>query len=352
MNRMFACAGWVAAVAATAAAVWFALDGQRKTADMHRVDNEIAALRADLKKARTAMDELTAKSEAAEAAAKAAKTDAPKTPGGAADSPGLFDAAMGMLKDSSAAGAGKKVDVAGLMKGLMKANGPESPGGIAAMFEGPQGEQMMDMSAKFATSMQYDPFVNGLQIPAEQKQQVRDILTKFNSEIVRKSVGALQGKGDFAENSADANALKEQMRAELKTVLGADGLDQFDAYQTEMPERMLNQSMDMQLGLFAGGLTPENKTMVRDVLVQELLPGQHDPTMPKTPDQVGSASETQRAAFDRALQRLQPDLPPDQYAEVESFVRQQQDIMDMVTNMMPKPAADGGAAAPAAKPAQ
>ena len=353
MNRIFACAGWVAAVAATAVSVWFALDGQRKAADVDRIGREVAALRADLKKTRTAMDELTARSEAAEAAAKAAKTEDSKTPAVAADSPGLFDAAMGMLKDSSAADAGKKVDVAGLVKGLMKANGTGSNGGIAAMFEGPQGEQMMDMSAKFATSMQYDPFVNGLQITADQKQQVRDILTKYNSEIVRKSVGALQGKGDFAEDSADANTLKEQMRAELKTVLGADGLDQFDAYQTEMPERMLTQSMEMQLGMFAGGLTPENKTMVRDVLVQELLPGQHDPTTPKTPDQMSATAGTQRAAFDRALQRLQPSLPADQYAEVEGFVRQQQEIQEMVSSMINQSGTAGGsAAAPAAKPAQ
>jgi hypothetical protein len=67
---------------------------------------------------------------------------------------------------------------------------------------------------------------------------------------------------------------------------------------------------------------------------------------------MGNLSETQRAAFERALQRLQPSLPPDQYAEVESFARQQQDMMDMVFNMMPKPADAGGAApVPEVKPA-
>ena len=343
------------AVAATVCAVWFGLDGQRRAADMSRIGGEVAALRDDLKKTRAAVDELTARSEAAEAArvAKAAGTNGSNTPEKTAVSPSLFESAMSLLKNPSPAGAGKKPDVAGLMKGLLKAKGGESSGGLAAMFEGPQGEQMMDMGAKFATNMQYDPFVNGLELPAEQKQQVRDILTKYNSEMMRKSMGALQGKGDFSSVAADTNALKEQMRAELKTALGADGLAQFDAYQEEMPERMLNQSMELQLGMFAGGLTPESRTMVRDVMVQELLPGQPNPADPTSPDQLSTVTETQRAAFDRALQRLQPALPPDQYAEVEGFVRQQQEMMEMVTGMMSPPAAAGGAApAPAVKPAQ
>ncbi len=351
MNRMFAWAGWVAAVVATVCAVWFALDGQRRAAEATRIGGEVAALREDLKKTRAAMDELTAKSEAAEAA-RAAKTEKPGASEKAA-TPSFFESALGMLKGSSTAAAGKKMDVAEMMKGLMKSDGKGGLGGLAAMFEGPQGEQMMNMSAKFATNMQYDPFVNGLQLAPEDRQQVRDILTKYNSEVMRKSMGALQGKSDFASVSTDTKALKEQMRAELKAVLGTDGMAEFDAYEEEMPERMLNQSMDMQLGLFAGGLTEENRTMVRDVLVEELLPGQPDPTAPASPDQMGSLSETQRAAFERALQRLQPSLPPDQYAEVESFVRQQQDIMDMVTGMMGAPAGTGGAPpVPAAKPAQ
>lgn len=345
MNRVYAHAGWIVALAATICAVWFALDGQRKAADMHRIGNEVAALRGDLQKTRAAMDELAARSAAAEKSAKAQETQAP---GGTPATPSLIESAMNLIKDSTSAAADKKVDVAGLVKGLMKANGTGGAGGIAAMFEGPQGEQMMDMSAKFATNMQYDPFINGLQATPEQKQQVRDILNRHNSEMVRQGMDALRGKGDFAAAADDAKTRKEQMRAELKSVLGAEGLEQFDAYQEEMPERMIGQSMDMQLGIFAGGLTPENRTMVRDVLVQELLPGQPDPTAPASPDQMASMSETQRAAFDRALQRLQPSLPPDQYAEVEGFVRQQQQIMEMVTGMMPKPeAAAGAAAAPA-----
>ncbi len=340
--------GWVVAVVATVCAVLFFMDGRALKDSMRGTNLQYAALRDEIGKTHAAVDELTARCATLEAAA-AEKTAKATKPGGQdasgrTDSPSLFESAMSLLKDSSPA-AGKKVDVAGLMKGLINAKGGDSAGGLAAMFEGPQGEQMMDMGAKFATNMQYDPFVNGLQIPSEQKQQVRDILTKYNSEMMRKSMGVLQGKSDFAAVAADTGALKEQMRAELKTALGTDGLAEFDAYQEEMPERMLNQLMDMQLGMFAGGLTAENRTMVRDVLVQELLPGQPDPSAPTSPDQLGTVSETQRAAFERALQRLQPTLPPDQYSEVEGFVRQQQDMMEMVTNMMPKPAA-------AATPAQ
>jgi hypothetical protein len=336
MNRVHAYAGWILALVATVGAVWFAQDAQRGAADMRRIGGELEALRQDLQKTRAAVDDLTARSAAAEKTAKAQET---KSPDAAAAAPGLFETAMSLIKDSSPADAGKKVDVAGLVKGLMKANGAGGAGGLAAMFEGPQGEQMMDISAKMATNMQYDPFINGLQATDEQKRQVRDILNKHNTDLVRKSMAALGGKGDFAAAGRDAQTNKEQMRAELRAVLGDAGLEQFDAYQTEMPERMISQSMDMQLGMFAGGLTPENRTMVRDVLVQELLPGQPDPTAPASPDQMASMTESQRAAFDRALQRLQPSLPPEQYAEVEGFVRQQQDLMEMVAGMMPKPAA-------------
>ncbi len=77
MNRVYAHAGWVFALAATACAVWFVLDAQRGAAEMRRIGNEVAALRDDLQRTRAAVEELAARGAAAERQAAAEETEAP-----------------------------------------------------------------------------------------------------------------------------------------------------------------------------------------------------------------------------------------------------------------------------------
>ena len=55
-----------------------------------------------------------------------------------------------------------------------------------------------------------------------------------------------------------------------------------------------------------------------------------------------AAFEEQRAAFDRALDRLSTMLPPEEYAQAEGFVRQQAGMLDMAAGIM----GGGGGAKP------
>jgi hypothetical protein len=156
---------------------------------------------------------------------------------------------------------------------------------------------------------------------------------------MRRGMKALGGGMDAGALGEEGMQLQNDMLSELESVLGADGVEQFRDYQSVATERMVEQSMDMQLGLFAGGLSQEGRAVVRDVLVEEMLPAQPDPAnLGQTSEPMNGALDQQRAVFDRALQRLQPALTPEDYMVVQGFVQQQNDILEMVGGMFgPKP---------------
>jgi hypothetical protein len=65
------------------------------------------------------------------------------------------------------------------------------------------------------------------------------------------------------------NVAVDRAREVLSKILTADEMATWEDFEEHKAERMMEQTYDMQLGMFAAGLTPENKAMVRDVMVDE-----------------------------------------------------------------------------------
>ncbi len=236
--------------------------------------------------------------------------------------------------DESASEA-SSIDMGAILGALGEKAQPES--GMAeafrSMFKGPQGEQFLESSVSMAMNMQYRDFLNSL--PPESVEAVREILNENMTHAARVMMNFFDEDADHDALRLEVEAAQAGMIEELTKVIGADGAAAFQQYEEELPGKMLNDAMDMQLRMFASSLDEETRDYVREVLVEELLPYQQPTTgtIPNPAD-MGATVSNQQQAYDRALERLTTELDEEQIKAVQDYVQQQKQILGMAESMM------------------
>lgn len=337
MSRFVAVSGWVVAAAACAVALWLGAQVREKDAEARRLSGEIAQLRAESRQMGESLDTLQkslANLQGKWEEGMLGELNARPGKDGAAADPG----------PAAALGGGTAPDISKLVSGLLggaeKQEKPAGgPAGIMDMFKGEQGRAMREMSAKMSVGMQYDGFMDLLGLDQERQDEVRRILEEYMMETLESATDAMDGDSDAMEKK-DGDA-KARMRERLKAVIGADGLAAFDEYEEELPARMMEQALDMQLRMM-GGVAEENIARIKEVILEE-LPLQ--PTEPNfNPDNMAGVFQGQQEGYERALARLAEELPEQEYRTVERFVRQQAQMMEMMGQMVSS--GMGGATAP------
>ncbi|MBX3176114.1 MAG: hypothetical protein KF886_02015 [Candidatus Hydrogenedentes bacterium] len=227
----------------------------------------------------------------------------------------------------------KGFDPAALLKNMLggdktetskpKGEKPENP--FAAMFEGEQGEAMIESMLPMQVDMQYSALFQDLNLPAERRAALRDALLEHARAGMAAGMSMMRGEG-MPDGSAMPS--EESLRAAIAEVLTPEELAQFDAYQEELPERMLRQQFDMQMNMFAGDLPEDIRATAVDIMVENLLEaGQTG--MDMNPD-----FSAMRAAFDNTLADLGQVLSPEDFARVRPIIDQQRAGIDMAVRMM------------------
>jgi hypothetical protein len=207
--------------------------------------------------------------------------------------------------------------------------GSENPlADMLSMFSGEEGKNMARMSAQFSVPAMYGELFKELNLPPETEAQVREILIDSMAEQVSQGFDAMNGKADSEEMRKNMEAHGQKLRAELATVLTADELAVFDEYEANKEQRMLESSIDVQLTMFAKGLTEENRTLLRDVIVEEMTAQGTWMNNPESYANPGGAIDRQITAFRTARDRVVPALPEDQAAHVDAFIEQMEGMMD------------------------
>jgi len=202
---------------------------------------------------------------------------------------------------------------------------------VSRMFEGEGGEQI----ARMTVNMYYGDFFQELNLPQGTEQQVRDIITKYAAEQITQGMDALK-KGSMPE---DMEGIEEEiegrLRDELSRILTAEEMAIWEEYQDTMQERVLDQTYEMQLSMFAGGLTPENREIVKQTIIDEMLATDADVTQyPAGTGDIQAAFDIQRAAYERARERLLDVLDEDQLTLFDQFIETQQQMLEMALQMM------------------
>lgn len=201
------------------------------------------------------------------------------------------------------------------------------------MFEGEQGKKFAEASADAAMAMQFGDLFTMLALPPESEQKVRSILRDY---MVRgMTEGAKFMKGGLTPDSAKKfeDNVEADLRKELSKVLTSEGMAIYDEYEQGMPERMLRKSFEMQMGMFAPSLAEETRTMVIDVMVEEMMSIKEEPgslAMMTDP----AAAQTQLDALERSRLRLVTVLDEQQMTQVDGFIQQQRMGLEMFQQMM------------------
>ncbi|MFO7974560.1 MAG: hypothetical protein R6V12_07995, partial [Candidatus Hydrogenedentota bacterium] len=205
---------------------------------------------------------------------------------------------------------------------------PKNPlEGMVSMFSGEEGKNMARMSAQFSVPTMYGDLFKELNLPPETEAQVREILIDSMAEQISQNFDAMNNEADPEEMRKNMEAHGQKLRDELATVLTANELAIFDEYETNKERRMLESGIDVQLTMFANGLTEENRTMFRDVIVEEMTAEGHSMTSPENYANPGAAIDRQITAFRTARDRVAPVITEDQLAHVDSFVQQMENMM-------------------------
>lgn len=257
------------------------------------------------------------------------------------------------VADEKTNAAVQNADPASLLKGLLsagvdavvgdKAEGEkkeDSKNPFAAMFEGEQGEQMMEASLQMAVDMQYGDLFNQLGLTPEKETALREALAAHQRIAMEGSMAMMRGEIKPDEIKVPS---EEDLMKNVEVILSADEMQKFNDYQEALPEKMLRQQMEIQVNTFAGGLSEEARAVTVDILVENLLPGEALSQVP------GSAEGMNylESGYENALAQLDEALAPEDAARVRRFIEQQQASVQMFSHMMAKPE-EGQPATPAA----
>jgi hypothetical protein len=338
MQRLLMAGGWIAGCIGFGIAVFAFLR-------MGELDRELTAARNDVARLEGQLMTLAA-------------TPASPSAGGSAAQPAARNHQK--AEPEAQAAAGKiRISPADVLKTIM-ANA-EDPGGeddtsnmaasMAQIFEGERGEQMAAFGAEMNVNMQYGDFLKSLQLDPETYAGVKDTLKRFQQAQMKAGIAMMNGGLDPEKMREDMEAAKAAMESDIADLLGPDDYTAFQAYQEELPRKMLEKNLDMQMSMMGVQLGAETKEMLRNVMTEEMLPLQQAaPGAMPPPDQAEAALTRQEQALDRILERMAPALGDAEYADVQAFIDQQRNMLQAASVMMRGMAektqeADSGAAA-------
>jgi len=204
--------------------------------------------------------------------------------------------------------------------------------GIAAMFEGEQGEQMAEYAANIQTNMLYGDLLNDLQLPSDVEEQVRTILQDSMKTMTKQALQYMQSKGEGREDMTDwQKDLEKETRDKLAEVLNAEELAYYDEYEETKESRAIQKSYEMQMSMQAPQVTEENRKLTTEILAEEFQVLQ-DEQGKANPGNPAAQASRQAEVFQRTRERIIDTMDPDQYAQVDRFLTQQEKMIAMFMN--------------------
>ncbi|MBI1319046.1 MAG: hypothetical protein GC168_08865 [Candidatus Hydrogenedens sp.] len=239
--------------------------------------------------------------------------------------------------EAAAPASGEGLNAASLFGALMNnfdAGTPGEPGSPDAKFRyepGQSPEDFMESAMKlmqseagkeFMGSMmgtvfesQYKDLFDELGLTDEQRRRFIEVHLEQQAKSMESAMGMFSGDFDFEAMQKDQATAEENIRTELAKFLSPSQLERKQAYEAELPIRMMS---NMYRGSLRGyDLSPESRALIAGVVAEE----EHA----EGPDRFLSEEERPEGpdAYDRALERLAGSLSAEEYAEAERFIEQQ-----------------------------
>jgi cell division protein FtsB len=189
--------------------------------------------------------------------------------------------------------------------------------------EGPnQGERVMRAQLGAIIDMTYGPLFTDFGLEGELKDTVREWFIDAGTTAQGSVIKAFRS-GDVP--AKDVKAAEDQATAELTkqlaTVLSADELAAWEAYEDDADYYMFENILKGQLTMLASGLTDENRAAVGQVMAEELAA--HIETLGTSDEMytLGNFNQAQSQALAASMERLAEVLDEEQYGHAEGFVQ-------------------------------
>ncbi|MBI2422756.1 MAG: hypothetical protein HYV27_07990 [Candidatus Hydrogenedentes bacterium] len=231
------------------------------------------------------------------------------------------------------AGNAEPLDSKALLSALTKKEDSpaQSPfAAVAAMYEGEQGKELARTSAQMSVNMQYGDLFKQLGLSPEAETQLREILLNHATDAMLSGLELMKG-GDMGAATANNDELKLARDEAIRGLLSDEQQGVFEEYEEGLPRRMVEQAVDMQMGMFSTSLSEESREAAKEVMVEEMLglQGQTE----NAPD-IGANIDSQVAMYDRIEDRLAEVLSEEDLRSVQPFLAQQRAMMEAAAQMM------------------
>jgi len=231
-------------------------------------------------------------------------------------------------------------DAAGLVKNMFggieggEEDEKERKNPFATMLEGEQGEKFMESMLPTQVDMQYGQLFQDLGLPEDRKAALRDALIDHARKQSAAGMAFMRGEDGQEDIELPTN---EDLLATLEEILTPEELAQVEEYQDTLPERMMRQSYDLQLGMMAGDLPEDVRALTVDVLVENMMLTQNS-------EETGPSSQfdSMGTAFDNTLAVLEQEVAPEYLDRVRAFIQQQRAGIEMAQQMFGGDASEEG----------
>jgi len=190
-------------------------------------------------------------------------------------------------------------------------------------------DRIVDAQMGIVADMAYQDLYAELGLTPEEKEQLRGMIANHLSKSQRATVAAMQSKSKTAkEFHAEQEQLDAELRATLEGFLTPEELAAWDEYEPVADQIMYERLVEGQLNMMASGLSGDNRIHASQVMAEELV---REFDMFNASDQTYSMdnfNDAQARALSASLERLQPGMEEEQYAQVEGFVNQAMAMFD------------------------
>ena len=185
-----------------------------------------------------------------------------------------------------------------------------------------ENEGMRNAQTNMMINLQYTPILDELQLSPDKEAAVRDILAMHAREDLERNLGMMGGDQmpSGQELLATEEEAQQRLLADLAEVLDADELAAFTAYEQDKEFYVLQQTYDMQIGMFGSGMYGETRELTREILAEETLIAQEQLRQSENAMNHREAMELNLAAMENARARLEASLSPEEFRNVDNFI--------------------------------
>lgn len=200
-----------------------------------------------------------------------------------------------------------------------------SAGGLGAFFDP---DTARSLAADIMPQM-YENFLNTLGIPGEERQVIMEAMIDFSSQRYQ-NLGELLA-GNLSTDQAMALFGPQAILNGMDDLLTAEQVSELAQYDSLVQQDSARHIYGSELSRMGDAISGSTQDLVIDTLLNEVYSSENNYGALVSPDgSMTSAHNSQVDAYNRARDTLQADLNDDQLNQLDRFINNRSNVVDVV----------------------